>query len=130
MLGITVTADVQPAALDVKSEHALLRIAQEALSNAARHSSATLITMLLLETPPVVGRCGSGSASMATHDVSANHDGAHAVVPSVDHVSTLKRSRHRRGHEREREPEGSALTFSAAQANSAVMLLDDRAADK
>lgn len=50
-------------------------------------------------------------------------------VPSVDHVSTLKRSRRRRGDEREREPEGGALAFSAAKANPAVMLLDDRTAD-
>ena len=46
-LGITVTADVKPVALDVKTEHALLRIAQEALANAARHSSATLISLRL-----------------------------------------------------------------------------------
>jgi hypothetical protein len=46
-LGITVTADVKPVALDVKTEHALLRIAQEALANAARHSSATLISLCL-----------------------------------------------------------------------------------
>jgi signal transduction histidine kinase len=46
-LGITVTAEVQPVALDVRAEHALLRIAQEALANAARHSSATLIALRL-----------------------------------------------------------------------------------
>lgn len=46
-LGITVTTDVRPVALDVKTEHALLRVAQEALANAARHSSATLIALYL-----------------------------------------------------------------------------------
>jgi NarL family two-component system sensor histidine kinase LiaS len=46
-LGITVTAEVQPVALDVPAEHALLRIAQEALANAARHSSAKQIALRL-----------------------------------------------------------------------------------
>jgi signal transduction histidine kinase len=46
-LGITVTSDVSPLALDVKTEHALLRIAQEALANAARHSGATLVSLRL-----------------------------------------------------------------------------------
>ena len=44
-LGITVTADLRPVALDVKTQHALLRIAQEALANASRHSGATLIAL-------------------------------------------------------------------------------------
>ena len=47
-LGITVSTDVKPIALDVKTEHALLRIAQESLANAARHSSATLISLCLV----------------------------------------------------------------------------------
>jgi NarL family two-component system sensor histidine kinase LiaS len=46
-LGIPVTIEVEPVALDVKTEHALLRIAQEALANAARHSGATLISISL-----------------------------------------------------------------------------------
>ncbi|HKV57944.1 MAG TPA: ATP-binding protein [Ktedonobacteraceae bacterium] len=48
-LGITVTADLTPVQLDVKGEHALLRIAQEALANAARHSSASIISLSLGE---------------------------------------------------------------------------------
>ncbi len=47
-LGIPVTIDVKPVSLDVKTEHALLRIAQEALANAARHSGATLISLCLV----------------------------------------------------------------------------------
>jgi signal transduction histidine kinase len=47
-LGITVTTDVKPIVLDIKTEHALLRIAQESLANAARHSSATLISLYLV----------------------------------------------------------------------------------
>lgn len=46
-LGIAVTATVQPVTLDIKTEHALLRIAQEALANAARHSDATTISLEL-----------------------------------------------------------------------------------
>lgn len=46
-LGITVAADVAPVSLPVKTEHALLRIAQEALANAARHSNASLISLSL-----------------------------------------------------------------------------------
>jgi signal transduction histidine kinase len=50
-LGITVTADITPDApdgtLDAKTKHTLLRIAQEALANAARHSGASLISLRL-----------------------------------------------------------------------------------
>jgi two-component system, NarL family, sensor histidine kinase LiaS len=46
-LGIEVTTDLSPARLDVNAEHALLRIAQEALTNAARHSDATHISLSL-----------------------------------------------------------------------------------
>lgn len=48
-LGITVTADLQPVTLDVKAEHALLRIAQESFANAARHSGASIISLSLGE---------------------------------------------------------------------------------
>lgn len=44
-LGIDVTARVAPVQLDIAAEHALLRIAQEALANAARHSNATLVRL-------------------------------------------------------------------------------------
>ncbi|HEY7342776.1 MAG TPA: sensor histidine kinase [Ktedonobacterales bacterium] len=49
-LGIDITTDLAPVTLDVKAEHALLRIAQEALANAARHSGATLISLTLKDT--------------------------------------------------------------------------------
>ncbi len=48
-LGIKVTATVTPVALSVPAEHALLRIAQEALSNAVRHAQATEVTLALEE---------------------------------------------------------------------------------
>ena len=46
-LGITVTTGIDLVSLDAKTEHALLRIAQEALTNAARHAGATTITLSL-----------------------------------------------------------------------------------
>ena len=46
-LGITVTADIASVALPPQAEHALLRVAQEALTNAARHAHATSITLRL-----------------------------------------------------------------------------------
>ncbi|HKT39220.1 MAG TPA: HAMP domain-containing protein [Ktedonobacterales bacterium] len=56
-LGITVSADVADVPLDVKTEHALLRIAQESLANAARHSSATRVAL---------GLTSDGSAARLT----------------------------------------------------------------
>lgn len=44
-LGITVTTSIRPAPLSAQAEQALLRITQEALSNAARHADATVITL-------------------------------------------------------------------------------------
>lgn len=46
-LGIAVTTSIAPVILNATTEQALLRIAQEALSNAARHANATLITLSL-----------------------------------------------------------------------------------
>jgi signal transduction histidine kinase len=48
-LGIDVTARLMPLSLATQVEHALLRIAQEAFSNAARHADATAITLELVE---------------------------------------------------------------------------------
>lgn len=59
-LGITVTADVESVTLPIKAEHALLRIAQEALANAARHSNASLISLCL--------NAQSGEAALTIQD--------------------------------------------------------------
>jgi signal transduction histidine kinase len=48
-LGINVTTRLLPLSLSAQTEHALLRIAQEALSNAARHADATAITLELVQ---------------------------------------------------------------------------------
>jgi signal transduction histidine kinase len=47
-LGIAVTTSISPVVLSATTEQALLRIAQEALNNAARHASATAITLSLV----------------------------------------------------------------------------------
>lgn len=46
-LEIEVTTTIQSVALPSRVEHAILRIAQEALSNAARHAEATMIILAL-----------------------------------------------------------------------------------
>ena len=46
-LGIAVTTSLAPVALSATVEQALLRITQEALSNAARHANASLIALSL-----------------------------------------------------------------------------------
>jgi signal transduction histidine kinase len=46
-LGVAVTSDIAPVPLDAPIEHALLRIAQEALANAVRHGDARTITLAL-----------------------------------------------------------------------------------
>ncbi len=46
-LGIEVVTAIKSVALPSRVEHAILRIAQEALSNAARHAEATIITLTL-----------------------------------------------------------------------------------
>ena len=46
-LGIAVTTSIVPVALNATAEQTLLRIAQEALSNAARHANASLIALSL-----------------------------------------------------------------------------------
>ena len=46
-LGITVTTDVAPVPPDAQTDHALLRIAQEALTNAVRHGDAKTVALSL-----------------------------------------------------------------------------------
>ena len=53
-LGITVTTSFAPVHLDAKAEHALLRIAQEAFTNAVRHADATTLTLCLQPLPDAV----------------------------------------------------------------------------
>jgi two-component system, NarL family, sensor histidine kinase LiaS len=50
-LGLTVTTTLTPVTLSPQAEHTLLRIAQEALTNAVRHGHATTITLNLHSQP-------------------------------------------------------------------------------
>ena len=50
-LGLTVTTAITPCSLMPQAEHTLLRIAQEALTNAVRHGHATTITLDLHAQP-------------------------------------------------------------------------------
>jgi signal transduction histidine kinase len=52
-LGLSVTAQLEPVALDDACQHAVLRVAQEALANATKHADASAITVLL---EPASGR--------------------------------------------------------------------------
>src|SRR5260370_11726708 len=56
-LGISITIDVTNRPLEARIEHALLRITQEALSNAARHAHATLITLAFAPSPDAIRQC-------------------------------------------------------------------------
>lgn len=47
-LGVNVRADVEDLVLPTVVEHAILRVAQEALGNAVKHSGASVITLRLL----------------------------------------------------------------------------------
>ena len=53
-LGLTVTTALTPVTLSPQAEHTLLRIAQEALTNAVRHGHATTITLNLHPQPQTI----------------------------------------------------------------------------
>ncbi len=59
-LGIAVTADVEDGALTADREHALLRIAQEAVANAVRHGHPDTVQIVLREGVLSVRDNGSG----------------------------------------------------------------------
>jgi NarL family two-component system sensor histidine kinase LiaS len=63
-LSIAVTTHIAPLTLPHMIEHALLRIAQEALANAARHADATAITLDLAPT----GSGDSEGVELTVHD--------------------------------------------------------------
>ena len=73
-LGMSIHLDLTNMPLEARIEHALLRIAQEALSNAARHAHATEITLALAP-------CGEG-VELGIHD---NGRGFNPEDPSLRH---------------------------------------------
>jgi signal transduction histidine kinase len=83
-LGLTVTVEAQSVALDAKREHALLRIAQEALANAARHSNATRVAL-----------CLAGDGDTVHLTIADNGDGFAAADGSVSHGLGLRIMRER-----------------------------------
>jgi NarL family two-component system sensor histidine kinase LiaS len=78
-LGITVTTDLRPVPVSVKTEHALLRIAQESLANAARHAGASLVSLTLTGRGSTalltVTDNGKGFVAPAGADIQPNADG-------------------------------------------------------
>src|SRR5258708_19833710 len=56
-LSISIHIDLTSMPLEARIEHALLRITQEALSNAARHAHATEITLTLAPCGQAVELC-------------------------------------------------------------------------
>lgn len=56
-LGVGVKTDLAHLQLEARQEHALLRVAQEALANAARHANATEITLTLAQQASMVCFC-------------------------------------------------------------------------
>jgi signal transduction histidine kinase len=56
-LGISISTDLTHRPVDARIEHALLRIAQEALSNAARHAHATALTLTLTSCDGAIELC-------------------------------------------------------------------------
>jgi signal transduction histidine kinase len=83
-LSLTVSVDLQPVAPGIKTEHALLRIAQEALANAARHSNASLISLCLAP-------CAQG----VTLTITDNGDGFEAQAVKERHGLGLQLMRER-----------------------------------
>jgi signal transduction histidine kinase len=59
-LGITVTTRIGPVVLNTEQEHALLRIAQEAVANAVRHGAPDTVTIELRDRVLSVQDNGSG----------------------------------------------------------------------
>lgn len=83
-LGISVTITWRSRPLEASLEHALLRIVQEALSNAARHGQATAVTLALTSSDEAVELC-----------IQDNGRGFHPEDASVRHGLGLRVLRER-----------------------------------
>jgi signal transduction histidine kinase len=73
-LGLEVTAEVEPVQLDTAGQHAILRVAQEALANAARHADATTVRLEL--------RAVAGGAVLEVADDGCGFDTSPASAPT------------------------------------------------
>jgi signal transduction histidine kinase len=73
-LGLEVTARVEPVQLDAAGQHAVLRVAQEAMANAARHADATTVRLEL--------RAVAGGAVLEVNDDGRGFDTESASAPT------------------------------------------------
>jgi signal transduction histidine kinase len=84
-LGMDVTARVEPVQLDAAGQHALLRVAQEAMANAARHADATTVRLEL--------RAVAGGAVLEVADDGRGFDASSASAPTAGVGLRLMRER-------------------------------------
>jgi signal transduction histidine kinase len=73
-LGVDVSARVDPLELDAAAQHAVLRVAQEAMANAARHADPTTIRLAL--------RAADGGAVLEVVDDGCGFDPTACTTPS------------------------------------------------
>jgi signal transduction histidine kinase len=73
-LGLEVTARIEPVQLDAAGQHAILRVAQEAIANAARHADATTVRLEL--------RAVLGDAVLEVTDDGRGFDNSPASAPT------------------------------------------------
>jgi signal transduction histidine kinase len=73
-LGLDVSARVEPVRLDAAGQHALLRVAQESMANAARHADATTVRLEL--------RAVDGGAVLEVADDGRGFDTSPASTPT------------------------------------------------
>ena len=87
-LGISITIDVTNRPLEARIEHALFRITQEALSNAARHAHATVITLALAHCGEAIELCiHDNGRGFNTEDPSLRHGlGLHLLQERVEEL--------------------------------------------
>jgi signal transduction histidine kinase len=84
-LGMDVTARVEPVQLGAAGQHALLRVAQEAMANAARHADATTVRLEL--------RAVAGGAMLEVADDGRGFDASSASAPTAGVGLRLMRER-------------------------------------
>jgi signal transduction histidine kinase len=87
-LSISIHIDLTSMPLEARIEHALLRITQEALSNAARHAHATEITLTLAPCGEAVELCiHDNGRGFNTEDPSLRHGlGLHLLQERVEEL--------------------------------------------
>jgi len=107
-LGVPVSADVTAADLPPPVEHAILRVTQEAVANAVRHSGASLVTVRLSADPrqatlevadnghgfdvPAQQEGSAGLGLRAMRDRVAEHGGQLDIASTPRHGTTVRAS--------------------------------------